>query len=95
MVKTHRKQQETIKKSCEHTFPRRGSGQQIIPMNDGGIGPDTVCFKEENPVTKVKTQKTVRNQQETMITHLFWCEQSALTLHRVLQRQGLKISIST
>jgi hypothetical protein len=41
-------------------------------MNDGGIGPDTVCFKEENPVTKVKTQKTVRNQQETMITHLFW-----------------------
>jgi hypothetical protein len=26
-------------------------------MNNGGIGPDTVCFKEEKPVTKVKTKK--------------------------------------
>jgi hypothetical protein len=48
-------------------------------MNNGGIGPDTVCFKEEKPVTKVKSKKkkkkkkkTARNHQETMTTHLFW-----------------------
>jgi hypothetical protein len=44
-------------------------------MNNGGIGPDTVCFKEEKPVTKVKKKKKkkkARNHQETMTTHLFW-----------------------
>jgi hypothetical protein len=55
------------KKAPELTFSRRNRDQLTIPMNNRGISADTIYFRKEKSVQKVKPQESSRNHKNTPV----------------------------